>query len=243
MTEAGNNLYALFCRFARKMTSKRRSKADVCLAPKATTPRESGEECGGTRSGGEALSLCDCPKVADKAECSTCAKHQGRSVRCQHCPMVFLSVDHLARHLSSSHNERHSTSSSRESANTKAAEPENRPKRRVSEKSAPVASAPKTKIRKVEATVEPPVVTNDCATRTRVSSFRCPECPKAYQSARSLKRHSAIHQRLAVFEDKKSEDGDQNGQLAADLMPKSDTTGEAACNFFIRRNFRCSFLF
>lgn len=226
MMEAGNNLYALFCRFARQTTDERGSKDDVCIAPKAAAALESGV-CGGNGSGGDALSFCECPKVADGAECSTCVEHRGRSARCQHCPMVFLSAERLASHMSSSHNERLPTSSStRESANTKTSTLESDRKRRVVEKITP---APKSKVRKIEAIAEPqePVLVNvkDSATRTRVASFRCPECPKAYQLASSLKRHSAIHQRLAVFNsvDENRENGDQNGRPVADSTGKNQT--------------------
>lgn len=248
MVEAGDNLCALFCRFVRKTTNERGTKDDLCLAPKETAPQKKGEECGRMGSGGDASSFYEGLNATDQAESSICAQNEGRSVRCQHCPMVLLSTDHLARHMSSSHNESPPISSSpRESAITKAAEPEGRPKRRMSERSMSLASRPKVKKRKVDATEEPPrdakEKVNDCAGSPRVSSFRCPKCPKVCRLARGLKRHSTIHERLTRF-DAENENNGQNGQVARDSILKTEkfdvdpsadkvtnTEGEDACKF------------
>lgn len=171
------------------------------------------------RLGSEPLSLWEpLPEAAAAATEAAVGRSvgAGRSVRCQHCPMVCLSSDQLARHMSDSHIERlqptpssssaprESAKSAKEAAGGADPTPAGRPKRRASEKRAPAEAPPKSKrARAVSAVAEErrseAAQTADAgvsAAGGQTPAFRCPECPKVYQSARSLKRHSAVHSRL-----------------------------------------------
>lgn len=103
MIQAGDNLYALFSRYACKMNDKQKWNDESTNFMKAD-PDENRQNSENARIVDNSIAedKCECSKMKD-TKCSNCIESD--SLRCNYCPMVFLDKNDIRRHLQVSHRE------------------------------------------------------------------------------------------------------------------------------------------